>query len=569
MYPQTHASSTRALLRLGLPLLLAAILLLLGLGLVAAQGPSKLTRITTSSDLSSRTSYSASLSDDGTRIAFASDSDHLGQGIPDGQWEIWLYDTTTMTFTRVTSAGGGRDSVCPAVSGDGTRVAFSSDNDFLGQSIPQYQHEIWLYDTATMTVTRVTTEAGTGDRYTGCPSPDADGTRLAFQSDSDFLGQSIPAGQTEIWLYDTATMTVTRVTNSGVDRDSRKPSISADGTKIAFHSNGDFLGQSIPDDQAEIWLYDTATMTVTRITTASPPGRDSYNPSISGDGTRVAFESDSDFLGQSLPQYDQEIWLYDATAGTYTRVTYTDHDNSRYVDNPAISADGTRIAFQSDSDFLAYGNIPPDQYEIWLYDTGTMTVTRVTTASEAGRDSEEPSPSGVGTKIAFASDSDFLGQVITHAQYEIWLWESMPALVMTKAVDDHTPKPGQQIAYTIVVANDGLLADATGAVVSDTLDGRLAFVGPVTLDPPGAGTIGAPPLLATDLTINAGGRITLTFPVMVTTTGVSSGTVIVNTAAVTSAEVSTPVMGSVSVTITTGPIGPAEIYLPVVMRSGS
>ena len=93
---------------------------------------------------------------------------------------------------------------------------------------------------------------------------------------------------------------------------------------------------------------------------------------------------------------------------------------------------------------------------------------------------------------------------------------------------------------------------------------RLSVVGPVTLDPPGAGTTGTPPVLASGLTIEGGGRITLTFSARVTTTGITSGTVIANTAAVTSAEVDTPVMGSVSVTI-----GPAGVYLPVVLRSGS
>ena len=86
----------------------------------------------------------------------------------------------------------------------------------------------------------------------------------------------------------------------------------------------------------------------------------------------------------------------------------------------------------------------------------------------------------------------------------------------------------------------------------------------MTLDPPGAGTVGTRPILASGLTINAGGRITLTFAARVTTTGVTSGTAIINTAGVTSSEVSTPVTGEVSVTI-----GPAGLYLPVVLRSGS
>jgi hypothetical protein len=31
---------------------------------------------------------------DGTKIAFASDADLLGQGIPNGQFEIWLYGSS-------------------------------------------------------------------------------------------------------------------------------------------------------------------------------------------------------------------------------------------------------------------------------------------------------------------------------------------------------------------------------------------------------------------------------------------------------------------------------------------
>ena len=58
-----------------------------------------------------------------------------------------------------------------------------------------------------------------------------------------------------------------------------------------------------------------------------------------------------------------------------------------------------------------------------------MTVTRVTTAASTGlRDSYNPSLNRGGSKIAFASDSDFLGQVIADGQYEIWLREYLPRL---------------------------------------------------------------------------------------------------------------------------------------------
>jgi Tol biopolymer transport system component len=406
----------------GLSLLMLAVTIL-SLGLAAAQGAASLTRITTASD-SNRDSYVSSLSADGTIVALYSDSDFLGQGIVDDQYEVWLYDTTTMTLTRVTTASGSnRDSSIPSLSTDGIKVAFYSDSDFLGQGIVDDQYEIWLYDTTTMTLTRVTT-ASDSTRDSISPSLSADGTKVAFYSDSDFLGKGIVDDQYEVWLYDATAMTLARVTTaSDSTRESYSPSLSADGTKVAFYSDSDFLGQGIQDEQCEVWLYDTTTMTLTRVTTASGGNRDSYVPSLSADGTKVAFSSDSDFLGQGIVDDQYEVWLCDTTAMTLTRVTTASGSNrDSYVFS--LSADGTKVAFYSDSDFLGQG-IQDEQYEVWLYDTRMMTLTRVTLALDSNRGSFWPSLSADGTKVAFSSDSDFLGQGIHDEQHEVWLYSEV------------------------------------------------------------------------------------------------------------------------------------------------
>ena len=167
-------------------------------------------------------------------------------------------------------------------------------------------------------MSRVTAAANTG-RDSWRPSLNAGGTVAAFVSDADLLGQGIPDEQSEIWLRDTATMTYTRVTTATVGRDSDAPFLSANGTRVAFRSDADLLAQGIPDDRWEIWLYDTGTMTYTQVTSSTGPARDSWDPVLDAAGSAVAFASDADLLGRGIPDDQVEIWLYDTGAMTYTR----------------------------------------------------------------------------------------------------------------------------------------------------------------------------------------------------------------------------------------------------------
>jgi len=209
-------------------------------------------------------------------------------------------------------------------------------------------------------------------------------------------------------------------TSSDENRNSNHPSLSEDGTVVAFYSDSDLLNEGRPDNAYEIWLYDEATMTYTRVTSASHANRDSVDPSLSGDGTVVAFESDSDLLNEGRPDNAFEIWLYDTSTMTYTRVSSASHSN-RDSYTPNMSGDGTVVAFHSNSDLLNEGR-PFNATEIWLYDTATMTCTRVTSASHANRYSRHPSLSGDGTVVAFHGNSDLLNEGRPYIVNEIWLW---------------------------------------------------------------------------------------------------------------------------------------------------
>ncbi len=60
--------------------------------------------------------------------------------------------------------------------------------------------------------------------------------------------------------------------------------------------------------------------------------------------------------------------------------------------------------------------------------------TRVTSASDANRDSQYPSLSGDGTAVAFESDSDLLNEGIADGQWEIWLWEEFEYIYLPLAL---------------------------------------------------------------------------------------------------------------------------------------
>jgi uncharacterized repeat protein (TIGR01451 family) len=143
---------------------------------------------------------------------------------------------------------------------------------------------------------------------------------------------------------------------------------------------------------------------------------------------------------------------------------------------------------------------------------------------------------------------------------------SAPVLTIQKSsmdVNGGTLVPGDTISYTIVVSNTGT-ANATGGVISDSVPVNTTFVpGSINLSPSGSGTKGTtPPGLVNNLSIGAGQSITVRYAVTVNTP-LPDQTKIVNTASVTSSEVSVAASSSVTNTVTSNQV----IYLPLIQKN--
>lgn len=411
--------------------------LFVALGEILGQAEVSLTRITYASD-TSRRSELPSIGCDGARIAFVSNSDFHSEGLGFNKY-IWLYDAKTTALTRLTPRINSLDySDEPSISADGTKIAFHSDNDFLGQGIVDGQHEIWLATANSLTLTRLTSTTYSFGVSNYQASISADGTRVAFSGNFDFLN-TLRLNHFEIWLVDTATRQVIRVTTAiPENRASIEPRLSADGTRVVFRSSADFFNEGIPGNIFHVWLYDTVAMTLTRVSNLPYPpiaGQNYVDQSISADGARIVFTGNGDLLNQGLARI--KLWLYDTTTMTFTQVTSSPY----HILQPEISPDGSTIFFSSGVDPVS-GQLLSAR-ELWQYDIAGMTFRRVTSSTVPGVN-EYPSPNSDGTIVAFQSNVDFYGEGNVGVN-EIWRADITPTLVISP------PTPLTRTVYLPVV----------------------------------------------------------------------------------------------------------------------
>jgi hypothetical protein len=95
-----------------------------------------------------------------------------------------------------------------------------------------------------------------------------------------------------------ATILVSADTGDGsTNADSYDPSISADGTKIAYESDATDIVAGDTNGFSDVFLHDTVTGVTTLISAASgggPANGDSRAPSINSDGTKITYQSRAD-----------------------------------------------------------------------------------------------------------------------------------------------------------------------------------------------------------------------------------------------------------------------------------
>jgi Tol biopolymer transport system component len=233
---------------------------------------------------------------------------------------------------------------------------------------------------------------------TSQPKLSPDGRFLVFAAEADLL-ESDANGKQDIYLLDRNTGAVELVSvgfrGQQADGDSGSPSVSGDGRFVAFESSAANL--EFTQDlrgYGDIFLRDRQAGLTRRIS-AGPDGReangDSFEPAVSADGGRVAFSSRADDLVGGDHNGVRDIFVFHRPAGAVERVSVASSGAEALCSewfwpcssSPAMSADGRYVAFSSFGD-----NLVPDDHnqrsDIFVRDIAEGTTTRVSVASGGG-----------------------------------------------------------------------------------------------------------------------------------------------------------------------------------------
>ncbi len=317
-------------------------------------------------------SHHPAISADGRYVAFASYASDLVEADGNGFGDIFVRDLVAGTTVRASvdarGADANEDSFYPAISADGRYVAFASDASDLVSGDGNSLTDVFVRDVLAGTTVRASVDLlGTdADAASSFPSVSADG-RVAFESEaSDLVAGDDEPNSPDIFVRDLAGPTVRASVDyqwGDADGWSYSPSISADGRFVAFSSDASDLVEGELNGNFNIYVRDLETANTVRAsmnTEGGFPRSQSTDPSISADGTKVAFDSEATDLVLGNPCYFNCMYVRDLIAQVTVLASPDARDGAPngYCFDPAISGDGRYVAFWSNASdmVLADGN---------------------------------------------------------------------------------------------------------------------------------------------------------------------------------------------------------------------
>lgn len=329
---------------------------------------------------------------------------------------VRLNGPTLVTATALGVKANG-ESTSPSLASDGKRVAFLSSATNLDPADTDNLPDVYYKDLASGAVVLATVRQD-GVKANGestSPALSADGTRIAFVSTATNLDPADRDALADTYVKDLSTgklmLASTGSDGQKADAGSERPTLSGDGSRVAFTSRARNLDPADRDEIADVYVKDLSTGKLMLASTSSAGRKadlDSVSPALSGDGRTVVFATPASTLHPDDRSDVFDVYAKNLETGRVTLVSASGDgigpdDESR---EPVLSANGKVVAFTagaipSTSDDTAIANV-------FTRDLATGRMTLVSTpggTAKANGSSGDPTICANGTVVAFATSA--------------------------------------------------------------------------------------------------------------------------------------------------------------------
>ncbi len=304
------------------------------------------------------------------------------------------------------------------ISGDGRYAVYESTATNLDAWDLQPQSDIFVRDFVLGDTRRISapTPTGAANGDSRRPSISADGRYVVFESQATNLVPGDGNNAQDIFLWDRASDALQRVSVRGdggqANGDSANARISADGSVVVYESRATNLDPADSNSSLDIYAWTRATGAVRLCSLthlAQNANRDCRNPAVSADGRRVAFDTEATNMVFWDTNNHADVFVRDLAGNQLWRASLggTVTEGNGPSTRPTLSPDGRHVAFESNaSTFISTDN--NHQTDIYVRDLQFQITRRISvsaTGAEGQMRSWEPCWSADGRHVSFVSES--------------------------------------------------------------------------------------------------------------------------------------------------------------------
>ncbi len=347
-------------------------------------------------------SQEAPANQDSSNPSISLDGNYIGYVSSDGNRasEVYLRNVDRNRKELISRSSGGApangSSYEPAVSGSGWNVAFTSEASNLGGL--GGESNVYLRRSRrgeTILVSRASGKNGAkGNGESFSPSISSDGKEIVFASTATNLAPGAKHGVVNVYLRNLETNRTTLVSRSSggapANGESTRPQISSTGNAVVFESTATNLSP-LANGEPQVYERKLASGRTSLVSVAedgSVANQAARNPSVDGDGDRVAFESTATNLSNIANRVDNiyvrdigsnQVFLASRSGGGSKAIANGDSST------PDLPRDGRFVCFQSVATNL--GNpydgfgVDPKVSNVYVHDLlhhGTFLISRQT-----------------------------------------------------------------------------------------------------------------------------------------------------------------------------------------------